>query len=240
MCPRAPQQTPALAAYHRPRTGPAPAILPHRYTASAHCSSHGSSRHTSSPPLSSALPSHSRLTAWTEHHRTSQTTSLDHAPTQPIKSHKSTTSVIPSSPLAFPLHPDPDQASAIHCPPEPLPPIPVTHLPRSPSRNCVLSLLLALPNPTNCSTLSKPSNNPSTPAPYPLQPPLPPHLPRFPSSLGEAPVPSQSSPLTHRPRSPSPFSPNRVSFPVPRPPLPSQSSPIPHLPRSPSPSPTPP
>ena len=132
--------------------------------------------------------------------------------------------------------PDPNQASVMLCLPESLPPVPVTHLPRSPSRNQVLLLLLSATTPTACSTHSKPSNSnyPRPTAPYPSVPRQPPHLPRSPSNLGEASSPKQTPPLTHRPRSPSPLSSSSCSIPIPRPSLPSQSPPMPHLPRSPS------
>ena len=183
MCPRAPQQTPALAAYHRPRTGPAPAILPPRYTASARCSSHGSSRHTSSPPLSSALPSHSRLTAWTEHHRTSQTTPLDHAPTQPIKSHKShhlghtqlpTRISSTSRPRPSKCDPLSSRATATYSsdspPPLSLPQLCAFPPPCSSQSHQLLHTLKALQQPQYTCSLPAPTSPTSSPAAIPLKP----------------------------------------------------------------------
>ena len=112
------------------------------------------------------------------------------------------------------------------------PTIPVIHLHRSPSPAQVKLFLMA---PLLTARLI-PSRSiyPCPSAPYPPSPLRPPHLPQSPSSFGERPVPNQLSPLTHRSWSPSLFTFNSETSPVPRPPLPSQSPQIPHLPRSPS------
>ena len=138
----------------------------------------------------------------------------------------------PSCPLPPLSPPDSDQARLATCPPEPLPPIPVTHLPRSPSRAQVRLLLLA-PLIANRATPLSP-NDPSPSAPYPPLPLRPSHLPRSPSSLGEAPLPNHSPLFTHRPRSPSLFLSGGDYYCAPRPLVPAQSPPNPHLPRSPS------